>query len=68
MPWGTGMPCPGQTELTSLCIYCTPPGTCPLHTGELVKASQLTGASFFQLNQMLSTYETFLQANVLEFM
>lgn len=36
--------------------------------GELAKASQLTGASFFQLTQMLSTYETFLRANVLEFM
>lgn len=36
--------------------------------GELVEAAQLTHASFFQLNQTLSTYETFLQANVLEFM
>ncbi|KAK2539196.1 hypothetical protein Q9966_004941 [Columba livia] len=38
------------------------------HHGEFAKASRLTGAAFFQLNQVLSSYETFLQANVLEFL
>lgn len=68
IPWGTGVPYPGQIELTSLHIHCMPPGICPFCMVELVKASQLMGGSFFQLNQMLSTYETFLQANVLKFM
>jgi len=67
--WHTPVsPTPGQTELAPLCVYCKPPDTCPIHTGKSAKASLLTSASFFQLSEMLSTYKTFLQANVLEFM